>query len=109
MKKYNKLVRDLIPEIIEKAGKKFSISKIKTKKELKKYVEKKILEEMNELLNSKTRKEKINEFADVYEILDKYLKVNNISYNEVKEARKIKNDKSGAFSKNFVLNWTKEK
>jgi predicted house-cleaning noncanonical NTP pyrophosphatase (MazG superfamily) len=109
MKKYNKLVRDLIPEIIEKAGKNFSISKIKGKKELKLYVEEKIIEEVNELLESKTRKERIKEFADVYEILEKYLEINKISQNEVKNARKIKNKKSGAFSKNLILNWTKEK
>ena len=47
MKVYNKLVRDLIPQIIEKSGKKFD-THIAESEEYKSLLEEKLQEEVNE-------------------------------------------------------------
>ena len=52
MKKYNKLVRDFIPEVIEADGKKCEIE-IVYGKEKTKFLEDKLKEEVNEYLEDK--------------------------------------------------------
>ena len=64
MKVYNKLVRDLIPQVIEKSGKKFDIH-IAGKEEYGKLLEEKLMEEVNEYLEDKN----LEELADVLEVL----------------------------------------
>jgi predicted house-cleaning noncanonical NTP pyrophosphatase (MazG superfamily) len=64
MKVYNKLVRDLIPQVIEKSGKKFDIH-IAENEEYSKLLEEKLQEEVNEYLEDKN----LEELADVLEVL----------------------------------------
>lgn len=66
---YNKLVRDKIPEIIEKSGKKAKY-RVLEGDELKAALKNKLVEEANELLNAETEEEIIEEIADVLEVLD---------------------------------------
>lgn len=51
---YNKLIRDRIPEIIDKSGKKYSV-RILDSEEYTKELQKKMYEEMDEYLNEKKR------------------------------------------------------
>ena len=64
MKVYNKLVRDLIPQIIEKSGKKFD-THIADDEEYGKLLEEKLQEEVNEFLEDRN----LEELADVLEVL----------------------------------------
>lgn len=105
-KKYDKLIRDKIPKIIKESGKNFEIEETKGEKLLK-YIKEKIVEENSELISAKSKEDIVNEFADVFEILDKYRMELDISNSEISEARKNKNKKRGKFKKNFVLKWTK--
>ncbi|MGN7402335.1 hypothetical protein ACTHO0_20980 [Cytobacillus praedii] len=68
MPTYNKLVRDRIPEIIEKTGKQFSM-KIKDNTEYIKELKKKSFEELEEYVNTTNKEEAIEELADVIEII----------------------------------------
>ena len=63
-KKYNKLVRDLIPEIIEKSGKKCKWHKAQ-KRSIAGYLAKKLVEEAKEFQQNPSAEE----LADVYEVL----------------------------------------
>lgn len=105
-KEYNKLIRDNIPEVIKKSGKEYEIKRL-SNDELETYVKTKVNEEIEELLTATERDDVVNEFADVYEILEKLMEVKNIKFEEIKKAKDHKNNKRGAFKKNLCLLWTK--
>jgi predicted house-cleaning noncanonical NTP pyrophosphatase (MazG superfamily) len=65
---YNKLVRDRIPEIIEKAGKTFN-SRILTQDEYIEALRKKSHEELEEYINASDNDHAIEELPDLLEII----------------------------------------
>jgi len=98
MKVYNKLVRDLIPQVIEKSGKKFD-THIADKAEYGKLLEEKLMEEVNEYLEDKN----LEELADVLEVL--VALAGNLGYSEEElfEKRKVKMEERGGFIEGVVL------
>ena len=85
MKQYDKLVRDRIPEIIEKDGRTCKTT-VLSDEECLEYLNKKLLEETNEYLDSK----QIEELADLEEVLRAILKLRGVSYEDFE---KIRSDK----------------
>ena len=69
--KYYKLVRDKIPEIILKSGKKCTYRKIYDKDEYKRALLEKLLEEVNEFI----KRPNLEELANIQEIIDYLLSV----------------------------------
>lgn len=67
-KKHNKLVRDKIPEIIEAAGKIPTYTNI-TGAQLVVALENKLKEEVGEWLAAQTNAARIEELADIYEVM----------------------------------------
>lgn len=103
MKKvYNKLVRDNIPEIIIKDRCK-PITRILTDEEYKKELEIKLLEEYKEVLETKTSKERIEELADMLEVIQSLAILENKTLEDVIETAKIKRLKRGGFEKKIFL------
>ena len=82
MKIYNKLVRDKIPEIIEANGEKCTIEILNDDDYLI-YLNKKLLEEVNEYLESGD----VEELADLEEVLRAILAVKKVSYSSFEERR----------------------
>lgn len=107
IKRYNKLIRDRILEIIEEVGEK-PYSRILNKKEYIKEIKKKILEESKELIQAKTRKEIINEIIDIQELIDVLIAELGLTKSEIKKQQKIKNKKRGGFKKRLFLIKTKK-
>lgn len=101
MIKYDKLVRDKIPEVIESSGKKCDIEILDDKSYLN-YLNKKILEEVNEYLESG----EVEELADLEEVLRAILDVKSVSYKDFEDIRKQKIEKRGAFKKKILLKRT---
>ena len=66
---FNKLVRDNIPEIIEKNGGKPKYRVIENDEEFKKALRAKLVEEIDEFLNAKTEEEAIEELADIFTVI----------------------------------------
>lgn len=66
---FNKLVRDKIPELIAKQGKKVTFRALQGD-ELKKALKDKLLEEVQELVNAETFEQIVEEMADVHEVLN---------------------------------------
>lgn len=97
-KVYNKLVRDRIPEIIEKSGKKYEVE-IVDDEEYKLLLNKKLLEEVNEYLET----ENIEEIADILEVLYSIMKYENIDKEEIERIRIKKNKERGSFEKRIKL------
>jgi predicted house-cleaning noncanonical NTP pyrophosphatase (MazG superfamily) len=98
MKVYNKLVRDKIPEIIEKQGNKYDI-RIAEKDEHFMLLEAKLQEEVKEFLEDKN----LEELADIMEVL--YGLADNLGYSEedLNNKRLEKREKRGGFKKGIVL------
>jgi predicted house-cleaning noncanonical NTP pyrophosphatase (MazG superfamily) len=98
MKQYNKLVRDLIPQVIEKSGKKFDTHIAKTE-EYKKLLEAKLQEEVNEYLEDNN----LEELADVLEVLVGLAGFLGYTEEELFEKRKKKKEERGGFGEGVVL------
>lgn len=99
---YNKLVRDRIPEIISSNGGE-PITRILSDGEYKVELERKLLEEYNEVLGTKTREERIEELADMLEIIKALAVLENSSLDEVVEVSEQKALKRGGFEKKIYL------
>lgn len=99
-KDINKLVRDRIPEIIEKDHKKPMYRIIEDNDEFLIKLKNKLLEEANEVVLSDNDKELVEELADLFEVIDSILKETGISISKVKEIQK---EKRGSFSKKIYL------
>jgi len=102
VKKYKKLIRDKIGEIIEKDGE-IPFLKVLNKREFLKELKRKILEEAKELIKAKTKKEMLNEIVDIQELIDNLILELNFKKSEIKKAQKIKRKKRGGFKKRLFL------
>lgn len=96
--KYNKLVRDRIPEIIEKSGKKAVVKKL-VAQDYKKFLDQKLSEELQEYLDS----DSVNELADLVEVIHAILKYKDIEIPDFYDIQKQKADERGAFDKRLLL------
>ena len=104
---YNKLVRDNIPEIINHNGE-TPITRILTDEEYKLELERKLNEEYNEVLKTTTPEERIEELADMLEIITSLAKLEGKSLEEVIEVKNKKCDKRGGFEKRIFLEKVEE-
>ncbi len=100
MKIYNKLVRDKIPEIMIGKGCK-PVTRILNNEEYILELNKKLLEEVNEYLESG----EVLELADITEVLLAILKVKGLSFKEFERIRLDKVDKRGAFDEKIFLEY----
>lgn len=98
MKKYDKLIRDRIPEIIKESGKKCIVEKIDDQN-IPKYLDKKLKEEVEEYFESG----EIEEIADILEVLNSIIDYSGFSYNEIENIRKEKLNNRGGFDKMIKL------
>ena len=99
---YNKLVRDRIPEIIEGNGEK-PIIRILDEAEYKTELENKLNEEYHEVLGTTTSEERIEELADMLEIIDALAALEGKNLGDVVEVAKQKKLKRGGFEKRIYL------
>ena len=98
---YNKLVRDNIPEIIKSNGEK-PVIRILNDNEYKTELEKKLNEEYQEVLNAKGE-ERIEELADMIEVIKYLAKIENSTLDEVIAIANRKSAKNGAFNNKVFL------
>lgn len=98
MKIYNKLVRDKIPEIINKNGS-ICVIKILNNEEYLKSLNIKLEEELKEYLESGD----VEELADLEEVLRAILDAKKIDYTDFEKIRNSKNEKRGSFKKKIFL------
>ncbi|KGP91251.1 phosphoribosyl-ATP pyrophosphohydrolase [Pontibacillus chungwhensis BH030062] len=96
MPTYNKLVRDLIPQVIEKTGKSFKTN-ILPDEEYHSELRKKLEEETEEYLNADNDKDALEELADMLELMNVLAEQHGSSMEEVEKVRKEKAEKRGSF------------
>lgn len=95
---HNKLVRDRIPEIIEKSGKKASIKTL-SEAEYLDMLDIKLKEELDEYLFDKS----MEEIADLLEVIHAVVTARNSSMEEVEQIRLQKKEKRGGFEEKIFL------
>lgn len=96
---YNKLVRDKIPEQINKIIGRKANYRILNDREYLKELDKKLFEEAHEFVEEHS----VEELADLTEVIFAIMKVNNISIEDIENARKSKNNIKGSFNKKIYL------
>ena len=98
MTKYDKGIRDKIPEIIQKDGYSCNVKTLSDEKFLVE-LEKKLSEEIIEFQNDKNPEE----LADILEVIYRIAKLRGISKEELEKIRLDKVEKRGAFEENLFL------
>ncbi|MGC9525410.1 MAG: nucleoside triphosphate pyrophosphohydrolase [Limnospira sp.] len=101
---YNKLVRDRIPEIIQKAGCQCE-TQILSDSEYRHALRNKLLEEAEEVRtaeNSKLREE----LADLLEVVEALMESHGISAEDIRLERDRKRAERGGFERKILLLWT---
>ena len=99
-KTYNKLVGDLIPEIIEKSGKKCSIEILDDEQYIK-AIDTKLDEEISEY----HKDQNIEELADLLEVIYAAARARGYSKDELENIRAAKAQERGAFDKRILLKY----
>jgi len=101
--KYNKLIRDNIPEIIKMDGK-TPITHIATDDEYRKKIYEKLKEEINEFLDRPSN----DELADILEVIYSISELHNVKIEELESLRKEKAKKRGSFKNHIILDEVKD-
>ena len=101
---YNKLVRDRIPENIDREPGRKSQYRILDDEEYLKELNRKILEEANEFIEENS----IEELGDLMEVINAIMKLKGYSMEEVNKVMKLKAEKNGAFNDKIFLEYIEE-
>lgn len=97
--KYNKLVRDRMPEIIAEKGKNVTFRILDDDDEYKRELERKLDEEVAEYHESKS----IEELVDILEVITALISAHGFSQREVMEKKNEKGAERGGFFKGMYL------
>lgn len=98
MIKYDKLIRDKIPEIIKESGKKCTVEIMDNDTYIK-YLDAKLNEELAEYQVDKS----LEELADLLEVMYSVVIARGYSVEKLEKVRKEKADKRGGFKKRLLL------
>lgn len=98
VRKYNKLVRDRIPDIIESDGKTCA-TEVLDKEAYLRLLDEKLTEELAEYQESKS----LEELADLLEVLQAVLKARGWTWEQLEQVRTEKAAKRGGFKKRILL------
>ena len=101
--KYNKLVRDKIPDIIKQKSQ-IPVTHIADNKEYQQKLKEKLKEEVDEFLKDGNQEE----LADILEVIYTICDSKNINKEELEQLRKTKAEKRGQFKKKIILDEVKE-
>ncbi|MDP3997252.1 MAG: nucleoside triphosphate pyrophosphohydrolase [bacterium] len=103
VKKYNKLVRDKIPDIIKKHGSTPIIHTAKRKEYSDKLLTK-LREEVNEFITSPSPEE----LVDILEVIDAIITLNKFNRKTITRIKRQKAQQRGRFKKRIILDQVKE-
>ncbi len=106
-KEYKKLVRDLIPEIIRKKGGEPE-TRVLGEGEYLAELKKKFQEELTEYLSAETPEARLEEMADIFEVITALNEAEGRNIEQVVEVQKKKREERGAFKDRIFLQSVEE-
>lgn len=98
-----KLVRDNIPEIIYQNEGKEPVTRILEEEEYMRHLFAKLQEEVREVVESEAGEHRLEELADVMELIKAIAALDGATLEQVEEIRKAKSLKNGGFDKRILL------
>lgn len=105
-KTYHKLIRDRIPEIIEKDGATYK-TRFLDEEEFKIELLKKLIEEAQEVMGAKDdHKELVKELGDVLEVIDYIIESFGLEKSEIEKVKSERKNSRGGFDKKLFLEYT---
>jgi predicted house-cleaning noncanonical NTP pyrophosphatase (MazG superfamily) len=107
MSKYPKLVRDKIPEAIMQSGQTFNVRVLEDEEYIVALHEK-AHEELMEVFESTTKEEKVEELADLLEVIHAMTRAAGYSVDELELIRRQKAERRGQFEDRIYLIEVKE-
>lgn len=102
--KYNKLVRDRIPEIIQADGK-TCVCDVLSDEDYLRLLDQKLNEELAEYQESKS----LEELADLFEVMRAVVKARGWTMEKLEQVRADKADRRGGFEKKILLKEVEER
>lgn len=100
---FNKLVRDKMLPLFKEDGATVTICQLEDDQKFASVLYAKALEELHELFTASTNEERIEEFADIEEVLYAFKQMYGISQESINKVRQAKNDKRGGYAqRNFL-------
>jgi len=96
--KYNKLVRDKIPEIVKEKGQ-IPITHIANEGEYWKKLKEKLREEVDEFLVDSNEEE----LADIWEVIESICEFKKFDNKKIVDIKNKKKEKRGSFKKRIIL------
>lgn len=105
---YNKLVRDVIKEKIEKKGEACSVRVISDDSEFEQELLKKVTEEASALSRTRSREEFLDEYADLMVVLDSLTKLMEFSVADIELAIKENVARKGLYNQRHFLYWSED-
>lgn len=96
--KYKKLVRDKIPEHIEKKGER-AVYHVADDEEYRVKLVEKLKEEVEEFV----RDERVEELADILEVIDAIAAYKKYDVSEIQKVKEQKAEEKGAFERRIIL------
>jgi len=105
---YNKLIRDKIPEIIETKGELCDVRVLDDAHEFQQELLKKIVEEAGGLVKARTRKDLLDEYADLMVALDTLMHLMEFSEADIKTSLEENMARKGAYKRQLFLHWSED-
>lgn len=99
---YNKLVRDLIPQVIKSKGK-VCRTRILDEEEYKRELIIKLKEESNEYFSAQNTEESLEELADILEVIRALAAVHGATWEQIEALREKKAESRGGFQDRVYL------
>ena len=103
--RYEKLIRDKIPEIIKASGAKFE-TRVLNNEEFRFELRKKLVEEAKEVLEEDENL--LNELADTLELVESIGKEKAYTLEDIRNKQLDIRKKRGGFEKKLLLEWAEE-
>ena len=99
---FNKLVRDKIPEMLDKNGGETETEILDNEKYIG-CLFNKLKEECEEVITADSKENLAEELADLLEVMNAVAKTNNIDFAEIENIRTAKKEKRGGFERKIFL------
>jgi len=104
-KVFTKLVRDKVPEIIKSNGGDFEMETV-SGPEFIEALSRKLIEECNELFDVQERDQKIEDLADIIEVVYAFANELSVTPEEIERIRLEKREKRGGFDQKILIKST---